>query len=145
MARVRGVRVSTHGVPVKWAQIAAATKTMTIWPVWPEPPSSRTKRTASVRGLLNTTAAELLEVVVPLGDEHGVGLEGVRLRMIAWAFRQLDEVTATLEVEGGRSFVAIARVDCWPADPHLNLRARRVAALKQRLPREIIGHHVHRF
>jgi hypothetical protein len=118
---------------------------MMVWPVWPEPPSfPRTKKGASIRGELNTKAAELLEAVVPLGDQHGIGLEGVRLRMTAWAFRRLDEVTATLEVEGGRSFVAIARVDCWPSDPHLNLRARKITALKH-LPTEIDGHHVHRF
>ncbi len=141
---MRKNRVGTNLVPVKWGQIAAATKTVMGWPVWPDPPPSlRTKKAASVRGELNTNAAELLQVVVLLGDEHGIGLEGVRLRMTAWAFRQLNEVTATLEVEGGRSLVAIARVDCWPADPHLNLRARKVAAL--RLPREINGHHVHRY
>ena len=145
MAGVRRSGVGTDLVPVRWGQIAAATKTMMVWPVWPDPSLLRPKRTGSVRGELNTKAAELLEVVVSLGDEYGIGLEGVRLRMIAWAFRQLDEVTATLEVEGGRSFVAIARVDCWPADPHLNLRARKVAALKRRLPHEISGHHVHRF
>ena len=40
--------------------------------------------------------------------------------------------------------MAIARVDGWPADPHLNLRARKITALKHLL-REIDGHHVHRF
>jgi hypothetical protein len=145
MAGARKNRSGTNLIPAGWGLIAAATKTIMGWPVWPDPPPlSRTKRTTSVRGELNTNAAELLRVVVLLGDEHGIGLEGVRLRMTDWAFHRLDEVTATLEVEGGRSFVAIARVDCWPADPHLNLRARKIAALRH-LPREINGHHVHRY
>jgi hypothetical protein len=82
-------------------------------------------------------------IIALVGDERGIGLEGVRLRMHAWAFRQLDEVTATLEVEAGR-FVTIARVDCWPSDPHFNLRARKHPGLRH-LPHEISGHHVHRF
>jgi hypothetical protein len=53
-------------------------------------------------------------------------------------------VTATLEVEGGRSFVTIARVDAWPPDPHVNALARRDPVLR-RLPRIIEGHHAHRF
>jgi hypothetical protein len=96
MAGVRRNPVGT--IPVQWGQIAAATKTLMVWPIWPElPPWPQTKRAGSIRGELNTKAAELLEAVVPLGDEHGIGLEGVRLRMTAWAFRRLDEVTATLE------------------------------------------------
>ncbi|MBV8752471.1 MAG: hypothetical protein JO328_06395 [Hyphomicrobiales bacterium] len=81
---------------------------------------------------------------MPLGDEHGIGLEGVRLRIIAWAFRPLHEVTATLEIAGGRSFVTIARLDGWPANPHLNSMARKYSGLRH-LPYQIDGDHVHRF
>jgi hypothetical protein len=73
-----------------------------------------------------------------------MGLEGVRLRLTAWAFRRNIDVTATLEVVGGRSFVTIARVDAWPSDPHMNVRARKVSGLKH-LPPQVDGCHVHRF
>lgn len=50
------------------------------------------------RSDLHSVAAETTEVVIPLGDVNGVGLEGVRLRVNAWAYRRLHEVTATLEL-----------------------------------------------
>lgn len=57
----------------------------------------------------------------------------------------MHEVTATLEVSGHRSrFVNIARLDAWPADPHLNVKIRRHHGL-QHLPPMIDGSHVHRF
>jgi hypothetical protein len=93
---------------------------------------------------LHSVAAETTEVVIPLGDINGVGLEGVRLRLNAWAYRRLHEVTATLEVAGGRrSFVNIARVDAWPADPHFNTIARKIAGLRH-APPMVAESHVHR-
>jgi hypothetical protein len=56
----------------------------------------------------------------------------------------MHEVTATLEAPGHRRFVNIARVDAWPADPHLNLRTRHHSDLRH-LPGVIDGSHVHRF
>ena len=82
--------------------------------------------------------------MVPLADKHGIGLEGVNIRITAWPYRKNYDVTATLEVPGGRSFVAIARVDAWPPDPHMNVRARGHPGCRH-LPNEVIGHHVHRF
>jgi hypothetical protein len=81
---------------------------------------------------------------MPLARRSGAGLEGVRLRLTAWPFRKEYDVTATLEVEGGRSFVTIGRVDAWPSDPHINSIARKHSALRH-LPAQIDGHHVHRF
>jgi hypothetical protein len=46
---------------------------------------------------------------MPLARRSGAGLEGVRLRLTAWPFRKEYDVTATLEAEGGRSFVTIGR------------------------------------
>jgi hypothetical protein len=89
-------------------------------------------------------AGETIELLVALADEHGVGLEGVNLRIIAWPFKRHYDVSATLEVRGGRSFVSIARVDAWPPDPHLNARARGHPACGH-LPLQVDGHHVHSF
>jgi hypothetical protein len=136
---------SADAVPDAWLEIWNQRKTLLTWPVWPEvQPLPTGRRFRSVRSELRTAAAETIEVVVPLGDRTGVGLEGVRLRIIAWAFKRLHEVTATLEVQGGRSFVTIARLDAWPADPHMNLIARKHPAFR-RYPVRIDGHHVHRF
>jgi hypothetical protein len=33
---------------------------------------------------------------IPLADEHGVGLEGVRLHLTAWPYRKLEDLTAVL-------------------------------------------------
>jgi hypothetical protein len=114
---------------------------MLQWPAWSEvePPKARD---GSARDDVRTAAAEQIRAVVPLGEVDGPGLEGVRLRLVAWPFRRDFDVTATLEVPGGRSFVTIARLDAWPPDPHVN--TRRHPALRH-LPRRIEGNHVHRF
>jgi hypothetical protein len=91
-----------------------------------------------------SVAGETTEVVIPLGDKDGVGLEGVQLRLNAWAYRRMHEVTATLEVTGRRSFVTIARVDAWPADPHMNTLARKIPGLRN-VPAVVDGSHVHPF
>jgi hypothetical protein len=83
-------------------------------------------------------------MVIPLAQKGGAGLEAVRLRLTVWPFRKEYDVTATLEVEGGRSFVTIARVDGWPPDPHVNGAAKRHPALRH-FPAIVEGHHVHRF
>jgi hypothetical protein len=132
-------------VPDAWRRIAEQQKTILGWPAWSEvEPLPTGHRVVTLRGDLHTAAAETTEAVIQLGDQSGIGLEGVRLRLVAWAFRRLHEVTATLEVEGGRSFVTIARVDAWPADPHMNITARRHPALRH-LPPTIDESHVHRF
>jgi hypothetical protein len=115
---------------------------MLQWPTWSQvdPPT----RGPSRRGDIHTTAAEDIRLVVPLGEAGGPGLEGVRLRLTAWPYKRCRDLTATLEAPGGRSFVAIARLDAWPPDPHLNTQRRRHPALRH-LPAEIETHHVHRF
>lgn len=110
-------------------------------PEWPDPLA----RAGSRARELNPTGGETISVVIPLAEAGGPGLEGVRLRLTVWPFRREHEVTATLEVEGGRSFVNIARIDAWPADPHVNGRARTDSVLRRRLPPVVEGHHIHRF
>jgi hypothetical protein len=132
-------------VPSDWQRIAHMSKAMFDWPAWPEPePLPTGVRVITRRNELHTTAGETVSVVIPLGEPGGPSLEAVRLRLTAWPFRREYDVTATLEVEGGRSFVTIARVDAWPAAPHVNTVGRRHPALR-RLPAIIEGHHVHRF
>lgn len=131
-------------VPSIWRSIAEQQKTILGWPCWSEVPRLPAGgKTKTDRSQLRSASAETTEAIVQLANNSGVGLEGARLRLVAWAFR-MQEVTATLEVPGGRSFVTIARVDAWPADPHMNLIARKHAALKH-LPSQVIGCHVHRF
>jgi hypothetical protein len=96
-----------------WRLIAEQNKTFLGWPVWSEPTPVKPK--TPTRAELQTSAAETVHALVQLADAGGVGIEGVRLRLSAWAYRRLYEVTATLEVVGGRSHVTIARVDGWPA------------------------------
>src|SRR5262249_35603053 len=120
-------------------------KQMLDWPDWPSPrmrPSG--KRVGTKRDELRTTAGDTISVVIPLAEIGGPGLEAVRLRLTAWPLKREYDVSATLEVEGGRSFVNIARVDAWPPDLHVNTQARRHSALRH-LPSMIEGHHIHRF
>jgi hypothetical protein len=132
-------------VPDQWAEIARQQKTFLGWPAWSDPdPLPTGKNVATKRTELHTAAAETTETLISLADAAGVGLEGVRLRLNAWAFRRMHEVTATLEVPGNRKFVTVARVDAWPGDPHLNLKARQHQTLRH-LPARIDGSHVHRF
>lgn len=88
--------------------------------------------------------AETTEVVLPLANIDGIGIQGVQLRINTYAYRRLHESTAILEVGNGRQAVGIARVDGWPADPHMNGQARRSAKLSL-VPPVVTGSHVHRF
>jgi hypothetical protein len=146
MVRKRTFKIDISPVPDRWRRIALMRKTIQVWPEWSEVTPLAAKKTGSTqdRDDLNTNAAETIELIVPLSDEHGVGLEGVRLSITAWPYRKLEDITALLEVPGGRSFTNIARVDGWPLDPHMNLRSRNYPGLGHLLP-EVIGHHVHRF
>jgi len=128
----------------RWVEVARMPKTLISWPAWSDPEPPVPSSVVRPRFELTSVAAETTEVVIPLGHETGVGLQGVQLRLNAWAYRRMHEVTATLEVAGGRLFVTIARVDAWPADPHMNGLARTVPALR-RHPSVIEGSHVHRF
>lgn len=139
-------KVSSGPVPDAWGRIAAQRKTFSTWPSWSEIASRPAPDKASTdRDRLRTSMAETTQLIVPLADEKGVGLEGVRLRITAWAYRREEDVTATLEVAGNRAGVTIARVDAWPSVPHMNLPKRRLPAALKHLPAEVAGHHVHRF
>jgi hypothetical protein len=119
-------------------------KTLMSWPAWSEPDPPAPGKTVKPRAELLSVAAETTEVVIPLGTTDGIGIQGAQLRLNAWAYRRMHEVTATLEIAGGRSFVTIARVDAWPADPHMNTLARKYPNLRH-LPAVVDGSHVHRF
>src|ERR1700730_12443160 len=133
-------------IPSAWRQIVQRKKTVIGWPQWPEVaalPIGKNVRTR--RDDVHTVSAETTEVVFQLADERGTGLEGVRLRLKAWAYRRHRDVTGTLEVVGGRNFVTISRIDAWPSDPHHNsFKALRKPGLRG-FPEQIPGCHVHRF
>jgi hypothetical protein len=141
----RPFAASDEQIPESWRFVAGERKTYLGWPEWstvPRLPSG--VKTRSGKAELVTANAETIEAIVQLADASGVGLEGARLRLVAWAFRMQEDVTATLEVPGGRSFVSIARLDAWPADPHMNLLARKHPTLRH-IPARVEGCHVHRF
>ena len=121
-------------------------KTLIGWPDWPAVPFVRSgTKVKTPRDDVHTGSTEETEVLFQLADEDGVGLEGAKLRISAWAFRRHCDVTATLEAVGGRSFVAISRVDAWPTTAHQNsYKALRKSGLKG-YAGEIAGCHVHRF
>jgi hypothetical protein len=144
MVRKRTFKDNAAVVPSSWRDIAAQRKTVEVWPQWTDPPALPSRKIGDARDDLRTVAGETIELLVPLSDENGVGLEGVNLRITAWPYRPHHDITATLEISGGRSYVTIARVDGWPADPHMKTRARGHPGCGH-IPREIEGHHVHRF
>lgn len=145
MVRKRTFKADASVVPERWRKIAERRKTILTWPEWSEPPVLPTgKKVETTRFDLHTAAAETIEMIVPLATAEGVGLEGVRLQLVAWPYRRLYDITGVLEVPGGRSFVAIARLDAWPPDRHMNVQARGFPGLGH-LPAIVDGHHVHRF
>jgi hypothetical protein len=143
--QLRASRVAEE-VPELWRQIAEKDKALVAWPVWSDPllPPPNRRGQNNNPDKLHTTAAETVQTLVALAGKSGPGLEGVRLRIVAMAYRRELDVTALLEVPGARSFINIARVDCWPSGPHANTRTRRHSALRH-LPPIISGHHIHRF
>lgn len=144
MSKSKAARVTV--IPNIWREIVQRRKTLLGWPDWSDVATLPTgKNVKTPRDDVHTMSAEITDAVFQLGDEQGVGLEGVRLRLKAWAYRRQRDVTATLEAAGGRNFVTIFRVDAWPSDPHHNsLKALRKPGLKG-FPPEIPGCHVHRF
>jgi hypothetical protein len=133
-------------IPSAWRQILKRRKTVIEWPGWSDVASLPSgKNVRPRRDDVHTVSAEITEVLFLLADDKGIGLEGVRLRLKAWAYRRHRDVTATLEVIGGRNFVTISRIDAWPSDPHHNsFKALRKPGLKG-FPGQISGCHVHRF
>lgn len=145
MVRKRTFKADSNPVPETWRRIAEQSKQTLAWPEWPEVVSESGVRVQTRRDDVHTFSAETIQIVIPLADEHGVGMEGVSVRLVAWPFRRQYDVTGTLEVLGGRRHsVVIARVDAWPPDDHMNVQARGHPALGH-LPLEVQGHHVHRF
>jgi hypothetical protein len=116
------------------------------WPEWsPVAALPSGKKVRPRRDDVHTVAAEVTEALFLLADEKGTGLEGVRLRLSAWAYKRHKDVTATLEVVGGRNFVTISRIDAWPTTPHQNsYKAIKKPGLKG-LQSELPGCHAHRF
>ena len=133
-------------IPRIWREIQQRKKAVLGWPDWSEAAVLRTgKNVKTSRDDLHTVSAEVTQALFQLGNEQGVHIEGVRLRLKAWAYRRNRDVTATLEVVGDRSFVTIARIDAWPSSPHHNsFKALKKPALKG-FPTAIEGCHVHRF
>jgi hypothetical protein len=105
----------------EWRSILQRPKTIVGWAEWPIVPPLRSGiGIVSPRDDLHTRASEEMEVLFGFADDKGEVLEGVRLRLSAWAFRRNRDTTATLEALRGRTFVTISRVDAWPATPHRN-------------------------
>lgn len=139
-------KLVNSAIPSVWRQTVVRKKTIVGWPDWPPLPSLRSgAKVKTPRDDVRTVSTEETEVLFLLADENGVGLEGVRLRLSGWAYRRHRDVTATLEVVGGRLFVTISRIDAWPSTPHQNsYKALKKPGLKG-YSGEILGCHVHRF
>ena len=138
------MRFPAPEVPQAWREVASVEKEPIGWPEWSTPEAPAVPKDGRTpRGELRSTAGARIEVVIPLAKVGGAGIEGARLRLLAHADRREWEVTATLEVEGGRSFVCIARVDAWPPDPHKTVH--RELCRRLGIPSEVESHHVHRF
>jgi hypothetical protein len=144
MIRRRPWKDNAAVVPDWWRDIASQRKTIATWPEWTDPPELPSRFVGDDKNDVRTVFAETIELLVPLADEHGVGLEGVSLRITAWPYKREYDITATLEVPGGRNFITVARLDAWPVDPHMNTRARRQPGCSH-LPLVLDSHHVHRF
>lgn len=135
-----------EAIPERWRDIASVDKEPLTWPDWshvePPPPPPKGKSSAP-RDEFRTSAAQRTQVVIPLAEVNGAGIESARLRITAWPRERNFDVTATLEIEGGRGFITIARVDAWPPDPHDN--TRRDICRRLGIPVTVEEHHVHRF
>lgn len=133
-------------IPRQWRDIIQRPKTVLGWPPWSDVAALPTGKNVRLRrDDVHTVSAEITEVLFQLADDKGIGLEGVRLRFKAWAYSRHRDVTATLEVIGGRSFVTMSRIDAWPSDPHRNsFKVLKTPSLRT-FAQEIQGCHVHRF
>jgi hypothetical protein len=138
--------VILRAVPSDWLLTMRRRKTVFGWPEWSKVAELRTgKKVQPPRDDVHTVSTEETFAIFQLADENGVHIEGLRLRLTAWAYKRHKDVTATLEVVGGRNFVTISRVDAWPSTPHHN-SFKVLKRLKGKGLSEVVSEcHVHRF
>lgn len=89
---------------------------------------------------MKSKAAEQIQLLVQLEDEHGVVLEGVRLRLTAWADQPMVDIVAIFEILSSERWMCASRVDFVPQAPHSNKHWRKL-----RLPADVNGSHIHSF
>lgn len=125
----------------EWCDLLSQPKFIFGWPDWEKIPiAQEDKVTALTAGRvpLRSQSAQRVEILTQLQDENAIALEGVRLRLAAWAERYMEDMTTTLEVLYLERWVCISRIDFIPYAAHANKHWRRF-----KLPAEVNGSHIH--
>lgn len=124
-----------------WRDLILSRKSVFNWPTWNGVPvfrESRKNATEAGRLPFVSDIAARLEMLVTLSDASDVAIEGVRIRLIAWKNRPLEDVTTTFEYLDVIRWVCISRIDFLPLSPHPNKFWRKFG-----LEPEINGSHIH--
>lgn len=126
-----------------WREAAEKPKVIFDWPSWEANEVVRlSKKQAGSLGHkpFRSSDAERLSLLAQLADVNGPSIEGLRLRLEAWANRPMCDLTATLELLDGAQWVCLSRVDVAPYGPHSNKDWRTLG-----IPPDITGSHFHAF
>ena len=124
-----------------WRNLILSEKSVFNWPAWNRAPMFReSRKNATEAGRLPFVSdiAARLEMLVTLADANDVAIEGVRVRLVAWQNRPLEDVTATFEYFDLVRWVCISRIAFLPLSPHPNKFWRKFG-----LEPEINGSHIH--
>ncbi|MDR9758812.1 hypothetical protein RJJ37_04050 [Rhizobium redzepovicii] len=124
-----------------WQQIILSPKSVFNWPSWVDGSMYReSRRQAKVSGrlpLISDLAARL-EMIISLANSDDIALEDVRIRLMVWKNRPMEDVTATFEIYDIVRWACASRIDFVPVSPHPNKHWRKYA-----LEPEVNGSHIH--
>lgn len=124
-----------------WQAIVVAPKSLFGWPSWSEGPMYRESRKQAAeagRLPLFSDLALRSEMIITVSDSSDIAMEDVRIRIVVWRNRPMEDVTATFEIHDSVRWVCVSRVDVAPPAPHTNRYWRQY-----HLPPEINGSHIH--
>lgn len=122
-----------------WQKLLNEPKSIFDWPSW-EPIQIAYDNRDRANPSLRSRVAERSQLLVQLSDEHGVSIEGVRVRVVAWVNRPMEDITVTFEVLNVQNWLCISRIDIQPTGPHTNQHWR-----KFNLNPDVNGSHIHSF
>lgn len=136
-------RVLVHGSEKFdiWRGYLSQEKQLLDWPVWkPDRVVRERRKAAQVAGRqpLQSVSAERTQLLVQVMNTEGISIENVRVRIVAWTQRSMEDLTATFEVLYGQQWVCISRIDFAPPSPHTNMYWKKFG-----LPPIVKGSHIH--
>lgn len=124
-----------------WQRLVALRKTVFSWPSWVDASmyrESRKQATELGRLPLQSDLAARSEMFINVADEHQIAIEDVRIRLLVWKNRPMEDITATFEIHDAVRWICVSRIDFVPPSGHANKFWRKYG-----LDPEVNTSHIH--